>query len=199
LFATAFGVPNAGPTGVFDDAYGTLWAITDTIFQNTPVSWTGGGLGTIIATALIFVAGVVCLVVLFLPYLAVIFLLLLMVVIGPVAILAALFKVLDRWLIGYVDVIATLALSMLAIDIVVALYQSKIVQLLTNFVPTNAGDKDIPAFGGIVLILFVMAFTVWRYLLPLVSRVFGGVGLAMDAGAVFLASQASRVVRFATR
>ncbi len=191
--ASGFGVPNAGPAGVFDDAYLLLWTMTETVLNNTHISFTGDGLGVDIAAIVLYGVGIISLTILFVPYLAVNYLLLLMLVIGPVAIVAALFRVLDRWLMGFVDTIATLAVLMLAIDMVIVLYQTVMVQVFSGFVPTGVGDKDIPAFGGLVLVLAVMAFTVFKYLTPFVSKIFGGVGLPLDAGAVLMA----RAARFA--
>ncbi len=194
-FSAAFGIPNAAPVSLFDESYHVLWAITDTIISNTPLTFSGVGIA--IAAVLIYGFGVICLTALFIPFIGVNFLLLLMVELGAIAIVAALFRALDRWLMGYIDVLATLAVSLLAIDIVVAMYQRIIVQMMTGFVSTNVADKDIPAFGGLVLILFVMALTVWKYLIPLLSRVFGGSSLSLDAGVAFLATHTTRAMRFA--
>jgi hypothetical protein len=195
--ASAFGVPNAGPAAVFDDAYITLWTLTETILNNTHVSVFGDGLGTVIVAIILYGIGAICLAILFGPYLAVNYLLLLTTVFGRLVIVAALFRVLDKWLMGWVDVVATLVVLMLAIDVVISLYQGIIVQMFNGFIPSAVGDKDIPAFGGLVGILGLMAFTVGKYLVPFVVRMFGGIGIPLEAGAVFLAQQGARAARFA--
>ncbi len=197
--ATAFGVRNAGPAAVFDDANITLWAITETILGLTHISWQGDGLGTVLVVGFLYVVGAIAIFLLFLPYLAVNYLLLLMLALGPIAIVTALFRVLDKWLMGFVDVVATLAVSMLAIDIVISLFEADIVQLFQGFVPSAVADSNVPAFLGLVGILGLMAFVVWKYLVPTIARMFSGVGLGLGDGALFLAGQASRAVRFATR
>ncbi len=118
--------------------------------------------------------------------------------IGPVAIIFALFRALDKYLMGFVDVIATLAVSMLAIDVVVTLYQGIILQLFSGLSSTNVPDKDVPSVAGLVGTLGIMAFTVVWYLVPLVLRIFGGTGVGLTDGAAFIAAAATRAVRTAT-
>lgn len=195
--SSGFGVPNVGPAAVFDDAYITLWTMTETILNNTHISWSGDGLGVVIAAIVLYDIGAIALVILFLPYLVVNYLLLLMLVLGPIAIVAALFRILDRWLVGFVDTVATLAVLMLAIDVVIALYQGVMVQMFNGFVATGVGDKDVPAFAGLVGVLGVMAWTVFHYLPTFVGRIFGGVGIGLQDGTSFLGRQAARAVRLA--
>jgi hypothetical protein len=176
-FSAVFSTGATGPTAVFDDAHQVLWATVEAIFVSTPASFKGAGI--IIILALVYAIGVICLAALFIPFIGTMFLLLLMIVFGPIVIVAALFRVLDRWLMGYVDVLAFLLASLLAIDIVLTIYTRIIVQMMGALQLSAVGDNNVPPFVGLVGILGVMSFTVWKYLLPMLGRVFAGSGLGV--------------------
>ncbi len=199
--AKAIGGPtlaDAGPAGVFDESATSLWIYSESIFNATHVSWSGAGIGVMIAGILLWALGFLFLWIIFLPYLAVNFIFLLMLVFGPIAILFALFKALDKYLMGFVDVLATLAALTLGIDIVITINQAIMVKLFNGLGTTSVPDKDIPSFAGLVGSLAMLAFITSWYLVPFMVRIFSGAGIGMMDGAAFLAGAATRAVRFGT-
>ena len=186
---TAFGVPDAGPAAIFDDSAHTLSAICNAIQANIPVSLRA--VGNILATDALWFAGLVALVVMFVPFLLATFLLLLMIVIAPVPIVFALFPMLDGWAKGYADVVATLILVLLAVDVMVSIIEGAIIQALNGFNPGGSSQADMAAFGTLVLVLGAMAFSL-KYMGPLVARISGGVSVGVEAAGAWAARQVVR-------
>jgi hypothetical protein len=183
-------VPDAGPAAIFDDSAHTLNAICNTIQANIPVSLRA--VGNIIFTDALWFGGVIALVIMFFPFLLATFLLLLMIVLAPVPILFALFPTLDGWAKGYADVVATLALVLLAIDVVVSIVEGAIVQMLNGFNPGGSSQADMAAFGTLVIVLGAMAFSL-KYMGPLVARISGGVSIGIGSAGAWAVRQSARL------
>jgi hypothetical protein len=173
---TAFGVPDAGPAAIFDDSAHTLNAISNAIAANIPVSL--GSIGNTLFVSFLWLVGIVALVVLFAPFLLTTFFLLLMVIIAPVPIIFGLFPLTRGWTKGYADTIATLALTLLAVDVVVSMIEGGLIQVLTGFNVSGSSQVDMAAFGTLAVVLGVMAFALW-YMAPSVARIAGGVAVPM--------------------
>lgn len=186
---TAFGVPNAGPAAIFDDAAHTLSAITNAIQASIPVSLRA--IGNVIFTDLLWITGLGSLVVMFAPFLLATFLLLLMLALAPIPILFAVFPTLDGWTKGYVDVLLTLALVLLAVDVVVSIVEGAIIQTLNGFSPGGSSQADMAGFATLILVLVAMAVSL-KYMGPLVARIAGGVSVGLDGAGAWAARQVVR-------
>jgi hypothetical protein len=182
LISAAFGATSGDPMAVFDDSSSVMFVIAETIFGETPVNFKGFAI--IALTGVTFVIGEFLLWALAFPYIATVFLLLLTLVFGPIAIVAAIFRTMDRWLLGFANQLMTLAAQLLAIIVVITVFQTAIVNAMQGFALSGNPDSDYVAFLGIVGMLGVMAFIADWYLPRLVSGIFGGSG-GIQLGAAF--------------
>lgn len=172
--AAAFGVPDAGPAALFDDSAHALSAIANTIAANAPESLRAMA-NSIFADVLWFI-GVGALAVLFSPFLLATFLLLLMITLAPVPIIFGLFPLLSGWTKGFADVVATLALGLLAVDMIISIIEGGIINVLTAFNVSGSSQVDLAAFGPLIVVLGGMALSL-KYAGPIVARIAGGISI----------------------
>ncbi len=135
----------------------------------------------------------------FFVFAAITFLALVMLCVGPVFILALLFRGLDRFLRGFVDVMVTLLIMLLIIDIVLGFFMTIMINLMTTFSPGSAPNSDLPGFAGMAIVLVVMGYSM-THLARLVERVGGGVTIALDSAGYWMRGQAlADAARLASR
>lgn len=168
----------AGPAQIFDGSMNAVWAYCLAVWHTTPFDSGKILVALVIASAM--GATLYTLSVLFVVYLGATFLALLVTSIGPVIITAALFPKLDKWLSGYIDVLATLALLMLLIDALISIFDNAIIRWISQWVPTGSPDTDSGGLFGIAVVLGIMGYTVHKYASPVVQRIGGGVSLGFD-------------------
>jgi hypothetical protein len=185
----------AMPAQVFDGTLNGVWADCLAVWHATPFY------GKLLVGLLIFgtmVASIYALLVVFIVYLAANFLLLLLLSIGPVVIVAGLFPRLDKWLTGYIDVMATLALLLLVADVIVSFFDTTITAWVPQFTPSGSPNTDSVGLLGIAIVLGAMGYVVHHHAAPVVSRIGGGVSLGFDRAASYVTGAASAGGKAAT-
>lgn len=198
FFAAAF-APSANiatPAQIFDAIYNAWNANAIAIWHET--SWSAHGLfiGICIALATLFIV-IPSLVVMFTVFLIGTFLTLVMLTIGPIIILGYLFRATHRFTHGYVNVLATLLIFSLVVDIVLGMLSAIMVQVMANFTPSGSPDTDLPGLFGIGVTLFIMGLSMAR--LPrLVDSIGGGVSVSMEkAGSYMMGGAAADAAKAA--
>jgi len=187
----------SAPAQMFDAVYNVTWADALHIWHETP--WSLKAL--FVAVALVIVAAVIvgALISMFFVFAAITFLTLVMMCVGPIFILALLFRELDRFLRGFVDVIVTLLIMLLIIDIVLGFFMTIMINLMGTFAPGSSPNTDLPGFAGMAIVLVIMGYSM-THLARLVERVGGGVTIALDSAGYWMRGQAlADAARLASR
>ena len=104
---------------------------------------------------------------------------LIMLCMAPVFILALLFRELDRFFRGFVDVMVTLLISLLAVDIVLGFFETVMLQLENSVHPGGQSYTDAMSMVGQAIVLGIMGYSI-KYLTRLIERIGGGVSIALD-------------------
>ena len=197
LSGTASSTAVSTPARMFDAVYAATWANAEHIWHETPWSMKAVFIGMMLAVILVVIIGT--LISMFFVFAAITFLALVMLCVGPVFILALLFRGLDRFLRGFVDVMVTLLIMLLIIDIVLGFFMTIMVNLMATFAPGSAPNSDLPGFAGMAIVLVVMGYSM-THLARLVERVGGGVTIALDSAGYWMRGQAlADAARLASR
>jgi len=160
------------PGAAFDKALVDMWLKTTAVWQIAP-----GWIKAIffdIASIAAFVIVACALVVMFAVFLVVQMLVSLAVVIGPLLLLAWLFDYTRKIVNGWIDVLVTLSLLTLVINVLVELLVSAIGTALTNTRLTGPATDQLMELLGISLVVLVLSTSV--VVLPrMLERIAGGV------------------------
>jgi len=160
------------PGAAFDKALVDMWLKTTAVWQIAP-----GWIKAIffdIASIAAFVIVACALVVMFAVFLVVQMLISLAVVIGPILLLAWLFDYTRKIVNGWIDVLITLSLLTLAINVLVELLVSAIGTALTDTQLTGPATDQLMELLGISLVVLVLSTSI--VVLPrMLERIAGGV------------------------
>ena len=161
-FAQAFSLTGSGgsPQQLFDGVLNGWIADALSVWHSSPWSFKAIFIGFCLAAATVLIV-IPSLVAMFTVFLISSFLLMVMLAIGPLMILALLFRTTHRFLHGYVNVMVTGAIFALVVDIVLGIFSSTLTQVMANFKPSGSPDTDLPGIFGlaIVILLFRMRKT----------------------------------------
>ena len=177
----------SAPAQMFDGVYTAIWADAEHIWHETPWSMKALFIGLALVVVLCLMIG--ALVAMFFVFAVITFLALVMLCVGPVFILALLFRGLDRFLRGFVDVMVTLLIMLLIIDIVLGFFMTVMQNLMATFAPGVSPNSDLPGFAGMAIVLVVMGYSM-THLARLVERIGGGVTIALDSAGYWMRGQA---------
>lgn len=129
--------------------------------------------------AVVLIISAVSLTVVFLVFGVLTLLTLIMLCMAPIFILALLFRELDRFFRGFVDVMVTLLVSLLAVDIILGFFETVMLQLENSVYPGGQNYTDAMGMVGQTIVLGIMGYSI-KYLTRLIERIGGGVSIALD-------------------
>jgi hypothetical protein len=180
--STVAGVSLTSPAAGFDAAYDGFSEAEEKIQHAT----TGFFQAVWVAVKLAIAWSVIALAisVMFAVFLVATLLSLVVLVLGPVLIPCVLFRSTAFLFFGWLAALATIILSLLAIDIVLSLYLGVAMQMLAAMQPTGTPDTDVPSFWGAAIILFLLGCSMYG-VKPLVERIGGGVAAGLDWAAYY--------------
>ena len=186
-FAQAFSLTGSGgaPQQLFDGVLNGWTADALSVWHSSPWSFKAIFIGFCLAAATVLIV-IPSLVAMFTVFLISSFLLMVMLAIGPLMILALLFRTTHRFLHGYVNVMVTGAIFALVVDIVLGIFSSTLTQVMANFKPSGSPDTDLPGIFGLAIVILVTGLSMGR--LPrLVEAIGGGVAVSMDTAGRMMA------------
>ncbi len=186
-FANAFSLTGSGgsPSQLFDGAMNGWVADALSVWHSAPWTFKAIFIGLILALTTILIV-IPSLVAMFTVWMISTFLLLVMLTIGPLMILALLFRTTHRFLHGYVNVMVTGIIFALVVDIVLGIFSSILTQVMGMFTPTGSPDTDLPGIFGIAVTMLITGLSMGR--LPrMVEAIGGGVAVSMDTAGRFVA------------
>ena len=166
-FATAF-AGSLTTNGSSANAATVLDAVFDTSLTTAQHVWSESGWAPSrlffsgLMIALILIVTAVALLVIYIAVAIITMASLIMICIFPVVALALLFESTMKFLRGYVDIVAGLLLTLLAVDIVLALYMQVLVQVESAAQPstaTVANYSDLCGFFAQCLVIVTLALT----------------------------------------
>jgi TrbL/VirB6 plasmid conjugal transfer protein/Transglycosylase SLT domain len=182
-FATQFTNAPMTTNGTAPSAATVLDAVFDATATNATRIWSATPwvrmpyVALVLAVVLVISAG--SLTVVFLVFGVLTLLTLIMLCMAPVFILALLFRELDRFFRGFVDVMVTLLISLLAVDIVLGFFETVMLQLENSVYPGGQNYTDAISMVGQAIVLGIMGYSI-KYLTRLIERIGGGVSIALD-------------------
>ena len=182
-FATQFTNAPMTTNGTAPSAATVLDAVFDATATNATRIWSATPWVRMpyvaLVLAVVLVISAVSLTVVFLVFGVLTLLTLIMLCMAPVFILALLFRELDRFFRGFVDVMVTLLISLLAVDIVLGFFETVMLQLENSVYPGGQNYTDAMGMVGQAIVLGIMGYSI-KYLTRLIERIGGGVSIALD-------------------
>ena len=182
-FATQFTNAPMTTNGTAPSAATVLDAVFDATATNATRIWSATPWVRMpyvaLVLAVVLVISAVSLTVVFLVFGVLTLLTLIMLCMAPVFILALLFRELDRFFRGFVDVMVTLLISLLAVDIVLGFFETVMLQLENSVYPGGQNYTDAMSMVGQAIVLGIMGYSI-KYLTRLIERIGGGVSIALD-------------------
>jgi TrbL/VirB6 plasmid conjugal transfer protein/Transglycosylase SLT domain len=182
-FATQFTNAPMTTNGTAPSAASVLDAVFDAIATNATRIWSATPWVRMpyvaLVLAVVLVISAVSLTVVFLVFGVLTLFTLIMLCMAPVFILALLFRELDRFFRGFVDVMVTLLISLLAVDIVLGFFETVMLQLENSVYPGGQNYTDAMSMVGQAIVLGIMGYSI-KYLTRLIERIGGGVSIALD-------------------
>jgi TrbL/VirB6 plasmid conjugal transfer protein/Transglycosylase SLT domain len=193
-FASAF-AGSLTTNGSSANAATVLDAVFDTSLTTAQHVWSESGWAPSrlffsgLMIALILIVTAVALLVIYIAVAIITMASLIMICIFPVVALALLFESTMKFLRGYVDIVAGLLLTLLAVDIVLALYMQVLVQVENAAQPstaTVANYSDLCGFFAQCLVIVTLALTT-RYIPRVLERLSGAAAVGIDHVAAYIA------------
>jgi type IV secretion system protein VirB6 len=165
------------PGASFDTILTQMWTDAAIVWEHAPWGFKAIYDGILIVVAVSIVA--CALVVMFAVFLVVQTLMGVVVAVGPLLILSYLFDYTKKIVDGWIDVLVTLSLITLAVNIVLELLVAAIMTVLNNTTLSGATDTQLQQLFGVALVVLVLSTAV--VILPRVlERIGNGVGLPID-------------------
>ncbi len=190
FFANAFSINGVGgsPSQLFDGAMNGWVADVLSVWHSAPWGIKSVFIGFLLGLTTILIV-IPSLVAMFTVWMISTFLLLVMLTIGPLMILALLFRTTSRFLHGYVNVMVTGIIFALVVDIVLGIFSSILTQIMGMFTPSGSPDTDLAGIFGIAVTMLITGLSMGR--LPrMVEAIGGGVAVSMDTAGRFVAGGA---------
>ncbi len=175
----------ASPAVPFDKAYTSVAATEQGIWKETHglISDARNAVGLFAARSLADLS----LGALFVPVVILTLLSDVLVIFGPVLIPFALFHRTAFLFWNWVWAVATVLLSLLAIDIVLSLYMSVVALLMQDLSVTGTADNDAVGFWSAALIMVFLGLSV-AYVPALITRIGTGVSVSMASASYFMSA-----------
>jgi type IV secretion system protein VirB6 len=165
------------PGASFDTVMTQMWTDATIVWEQAPWGFKAIYDGILIVLSLAIVG--CALVVMFAVFLVVQTLLGVVVAVGPIVILGYLFDYTKKIVDGWIDVLVTLSIVTLGIDIVLELLLKAITTALNNMTLTGSTNSQLQQLLGVSLVVLVLSAAV--VILPrVVERIGNGVGVPMD-------------------
>jgi type IV secretion system protein VirB6 len=169
--------PGTNPGASFDTIMVKMWLNATAVWEKAPWDFKAIYDGILIVLSLGIVA--CALVLMFAVFLVVQTLLGVVVAVGPLVILGYLFDYTKKIVDGWIDVLVTLSVVTLGVDIVLELLLKAITTALNDLTLTGSSDNQLQELLGISLVVLVLSAAV--VILPrAVERIGSGVGVPMD-------------------
>jgi hypothetical protein len=182
-FATQFTNAAMTTNGTAPNAATVLDAVFDATASNATRIWSATPWVRMpyvaLVLAVVLTISAVSLTVVFLVFGVLTLLTLIMLCMAPVFILTLLFREMDRFFRGFVDVMATLLISLLAVDIILGFFETVMLQLENSVYPGGQNYTDAMGMVGQAIVLGIMGYSI-KYLTRLIERIGGGVSIALD-------------------
>jgi TrbL/VirB6 plasmid conjugal transfer protein/Transglycosylase SLT domain len=187
-FATAFSGGSLTTNGSSASAATVLDAVFDTSLTTAQRIWQETGwaperlLFSGLMIALILITTVAALLLIYIAVAIITMASLIMIIIFPVVALALLFESTIKFLRGYIDIVAGLLLTLLAIDMVLALYMQVLVQIENAAQPRDATQANYADLGGFLaqcLVIVTLALTT-KYIPHLLERLSGAAAVGIN-------------------
>jgi type IV secretion system protein VirB6 len=173
--AGAPGGTNPGAT--FDSILTNMFIDATTVWKNAPWGFKAIYDGMLIVLSLAIVG--CALVLMFAVFLVVQTLLGVVVAVGPLVILGYLFDYTKKIVDGWIDVLVTLSIVTLAVDIVLELLLTAITTALNGLALSGSANNQLAQLLGVSLVVLVLSTAV--VILPrVIERIGNGVGVPMD-------------------
>jgi type IV secretion system protein VirB6 len=165
------------PGSAFDAIMTHMWVEADAVWKDAPWGFKAVYDGILIIVSVTIVA--CALVVMFAVFLVVQTLLGIVVAVGPLVILGYLFDHTKKIVDGWIDVLVTLSVVTLCVDIVLELLLKAITTALNDLALSGSVDNQLVELLGVSLVVLVLSSAV--VILPrVVERIGNGVGAPMD-------------------
>ena len=165
------------PGASFDTIMTQMWVYATKVWENAPWGFKAIYDGILIVVSLAIVA--CALVIMFAVFLVVQTLLGVVVAMGPLVILGYLFDYTKRIVDGWIDVLVTLSIITLGVNIVLELLLKAIMTALNDLAFPQSIQDQLVALLGVSLVVLVLSAAV--VILPrIVERIGNGVGVPMD-------------------
>jgi len=165
------------PGASFDTVMTQMWTDATIVWEQAPWGFKAIYDGILIVLSLAIVG--CALVVMFAVFLVVQTLLGVIVAVGPLVILGYLFDYTKKIVDGWIDVLVTLSIVTLGIDVVLELLLKAITTALNNMTLTGSTNSQLQQLLGVSLVVLVLSAAV--VILPrVVERIGNGVGVPMD-------------------
>ena len=107
-------------------------------------------------------------------------------IVGPIIIPLTLFAVTRQVFWSWVGVLGTLLLSLLAVDIMLTLYEANMTAMLGAMTLSGTPDTDAPSVIALGIMVFILGSSV-VFVPAMMTRIGGGVVAALDGAAWYLA------------
>ena len=107
-------------------------------------------------------------------------------IVGPIIIPLTLFAVTRQVFWSWVGVLGTLLLSLLAVDIMLTLYEANMTAMLGAMTLSGTPDTDAPSVIALGIMVFILGSSV-AFVPAMMARIGGGVVAALDGAAWYLA------------
>jgi len=167
----------SNPASMLDAVYNQVYHVITEIWKATPLSFGMFWNGAALCAAWVIVA--FSLLAVFMAYAIITLLAMILLVIGPVMIPMVLFRFTSPLFHGWIRATITLVLSMLAIDVLLAIFLSVMTNLMSALTITGTPDTDLPSVWGCALAMAVLGWSV-KYVPSLISMIGGGVAVSLD-------------------
>ena len=165
------------PGASFDTVMTQMWTDATIVWEQAPWGFKAIYDGILIVLSLAIVG--CALVVMFAVFLVVQTLLGVIVAVGPLVILGYLFDYTKKIVDGWIDVLVTLSIVTLGVDVVLELLLKAITTALNNMTLTGSTNSQLQQLLGVSLVVLVLSAAV--VILPrVVERIGNGVGVPMD-------------------
>jgi type IV secretion system protein VirB6 len=169
--------PGTDPGAGFDTIMTTMWIKSTKAWEAAPWGFKAIYDGLLIVLALAIVG--CALVLMFAVFLVVQTLLGVVVAVGPLVILGYLFDYTKKIVDGWIDVLVTLSIVTLGVDVVLELLLKAITTALNGLALSGSANNQLAQLLGIALVVLVLSAAV--VILPrVVERIGNGVGVPMD-------------------
>ena len=182
---TAGGFNASSPAAIFDQVYTSTASTSQKIWTETHglINDVETAIGLLAVKAMINLS----LAALFIPFVVLTLLSMVAAILGPILIPFALFRETAFVFRNWIWAMATIVLSLFAIDIVLAMYANVMTMLIQSMAVSGTADNDLVGFWGAAVVMMLLGFSA-AYVPALVSRIGSGVSVSMASAAYYMSA-----------